>query len=109
MCRFFQLIDEPETIDLQILLFPYDRNDSSLLRYFKRWVLPPPNPLPMTDEQKDEASTRRVHNQPACKCGYCAKLVNLPTGLDYTPIFHCLIPLMVILDKRLYILLGSKH
>jgi hypothetical protein len=34
-----------------------------------------------------------------------AKLVNPPAGLDYTPFFCCLIPLTVILDKRLYILL----
>jgi hypothetical protein len=27
------------------------------LRYFKRWVSSPPNPLTMIDEEKDEAST----------------------------------------------------
>jgi hypothetical protein len=71
----------------------------SILR-FKRWVYPPP----MIDE-KDEASTHCVRNPPACKCGYRAKLVNLPPGLDYTPFFHCPIPLSVILDNMLYILL----
>jgi hypothetical protein len=33
MCRFFQWIDEPEAFDLQILLFSYDRNESSPLRF----------------------------------------------------------------------------
>jgi hypothetical protein len=77
--------------DPQILRFPYDRNESSLLRSFKRWVPPSPNPLPMIDEEKDEASTHRVHNPPACKCGYCAELVNPPAKLDYTPFFHVLV------------------
>jgi hypothetical protein len=54
MCRFFQWIDAPKTFYPQILLFPYDRNESSLLRSFKRWVPPPPNPRLMTDVKKDE-------------------------------------------------------
>jgi hypothetical protein len=103
MCRFFQWIDEPETFDINILLFPDDRNESYLFRSFKRWVPPPPNPPPMIDAEKDEASARRVHNSPVCKYGYRAELVSLPVGLDYTPFFHCLIPLTVILAKRLYI------
>jgi hypothetical protein len=74
--------------DPQILLFPYDMNDSSSLSYFKRWVPPPPNPPPITDEEKDKASTRRDRNPPACKCGCRAELVNRPAGLDYTPFFH---------------------
>jgi hypothetical protein len=41
----------------QILLFPYDRNESFLYRSFKHWVPPPPNPPPMTDEEKEEATT----------------------------------------------------
>jgi hypothetical protein len=105
MCRFFQWIDGPEALDPQILLFPYDRNESSPLRSFKRWVPPPPNPPPMTNEEKDEASTRRVHNSPACKCGYRVELLNPFGRLDYTLFFRCPIPLLVILDKRLYILL----
>jgi hypothetical protein len=105
MCRFFHWIVGPEALDPQILLFPYDRNDSSSLWSFKRWVPPPPNPLTITDAEKDKASTHRVRNPPACKCGYRAELVNLPAGLDYTPFFHCPIPLLVILFKRLYILL----
>jgi hypothetical protein len=59
----------------------------------------------MIDEEKDKASTHRVHNPPVCKCGYHPELVNPPTGLDYTPFFHCPVPLSVILDKRLDILL----
>jgi hypothetical protein len=80
-------------------------NESSPLRSFKRWVLPPPNLPPMTDEEKDKASTRCVRNPPVCKCGYRAELMNPPTGLDYTPFFHCLILLTVILDKMSYIFL----
>jgi hypothetical protein len=73
-CRFFQWIDGPEIFDPQILLFPYDRNESSPLRSFKRWVPLPPNPLPLTNEEKDETSTCRVHNPPVCRCGYRAEL-----------------------------------
>jgi hypothetical protein len=91
--------------DPQIILFTYDRNESSPLHSFKRWVPPPSNPSPMTDEKKDEASTNRVRNPPACKCGYRAELVYLPAGLDYTLFFRCSIALTVILDKMLYILL----
>jgi hypothetical protein len=103
--RFFQWIDGPKTFDLHILLFLYDRNDSSPLRYFKHWVPPPPNPPPMTDEEKDKVCTRRVYNPPAYKCGYRTELVNPPAGLNYTSFFRGPIPLTVILDKRLYILL----
>jgi hypothetical protein len=104
-CKFFQWIDGPETLDPQILLFPYDRNESSLLWSFKRLVPPPLNPPSMIDEEKDEASAHRTWNPPACKCGYHAELVNLLAGLDYTLLFCCSIPLSVILFKRLYILL----
>jgi hypothetical protein len=92
MCRFFQWIDGPEAFDPQILLFPYDRNESSLLRSFKRWV-----PPPMTDEEKDEVTTHRIRHPPVCKCGYRLKLTNPPPGLDYTSFFRCPIPLSIIL------------
>jgi hypothetical protein len=105
MCRFFQWIDGPEIFDPQIILFPYDRNESSPLRSFKRWVPPPP----MADEENDEATTRHVRNPPMCKFGYRTELVNLPARLDYTLFFCCLIPLSIILFKRLYILLWSKY
>jgi hypothetical protein len=108
-CRFFQWIDGPELVDRQILLFPYDRNESSLLRCFKCWVPSPPNPPPMTDEEKDEASTHCVHNPPVCKCGYRVELVNSSPGLDYTLFFRCPISLSVILDNMLYILLLLKY
>jgi hypothetical protein len=105
MYRFFQWIDGPEIFDPQILLFPYDGNESSPLHSFKRWVPPLPNPPPMIDEEKDEASTYRVCNPPACKCGYHAELVNPPAGLDYTLFFHCPIPLSVILFKRFFVVI----
>jgi hypothetical protein len=89
--------------------FPYDRNDFSLLRYFKHWVPSSSNPPPMIDDEKDEASTRCVYNPPMCKCGYHVELVNPLAGLDYTLFLRCPIPLTVIIDKRLYILLWSKH
>jgi hypothetical protein len=63
MCKFFEWIDGPEAFDPQILLFSYDRSESSLLRSFKYWVSPPPNAMPMIDEDMDEASTHRVHNK----------------------------------------------
>jgi hypothetical protein len=75
------------------------------LRPFKRWVPLPPNPPLMIDEEKDEASTYRICNSSAYKCDYRAELVYPLAGLDYTPSFHCPIPLTVILDKRVYILL----
>jgi hypothetical protein len=104
-CRFFQWIDGPELIDRQILLFSYDKNESSPLRYFKCWVSPPP----MTDKKNDESSTHRVRNPPTYKCGYRAELVNPPSELDYTPFFRCPISLSVILDNMLYILLWLKY
>jgi hypothetical protein len=100
MCRFFQWIEGPEKWNPQILLFPYDRTESSSYRTFKRWVPSPPNPPPMADEVKDEATTRCVCNTPLCKCEYCLELANPPTGLDYTHFWHRLIPLLVIIHKR---------
>jgi hypothetical protein len=80
-------------------------NESSSLRSFKCWVPPSLNLPPMIDEEKDEVSTRCVRNPPAYKCGYCAELVNPPSGLDYIMFFCCSISLSVILDNMLYILL----
>jgi hypothetical protein len=68
----------------QILLFPYDDNQSSSYHSFQRWVAPPPNPPPMTDEE-EEAMTHHVSHPPLCKCEYRSQLVNPPTRLDYTP------------------------
>jgi hypothetical protein len=93
----------------QMLLFPYDRNESSPLRSIKRWVPLPPNPPPMIDEEKDEATTHHVCNSPVCKHGYGFELATPPARLDYTLFWRCHIPLLVILQKRLYILLLSKY
>jgi hypothetical protein len=79
--------------------FPYDRTESSSYHTFKHWVPSPPNPPPMIDE-KGETTTCHIHNSPLCKCGYHSKLVNLPTGLDYTLFWHCPIPLLVIVHRR---------
>jgi hypothetical protein len=62
----------------------------------------------MTNEEKDEASIHRVHNPPACKCGYRVELVNPHAGLDYTPFFHCPVPLSIILFKRLNFFVVNK-
>jgi hypothetical protein len=105
MCRFFQWIDRPEVLNINIILFSYDRNEFSPFRSFKRWVPPPPNLLPMTDVEKDEVSARHVRNPLACNCGYHAELVNPPAGLDYTPFFHCSISLMVIVAKEVIYLI----
>jgi hypothetical protein len=102
------LIDGPQTFDINILLFPYDRNESYPFRSFECWVPPSPNLPPMTDTEKDKASVRHVCNPPACKCGYRAELVNPPTGLDYTLFFHCLIPLTVIVAKEVIYLVVNK-
>jgi hypothetical protein len=84
-CRFFQWIDGPETFNPHILLFPYDRSESCPLRSFKCWVPLPPNSPPMTDEEKDEATTCRICHPPPCKCGYLLELAKPPLRLDYTP------------------------
>jgi hypothetical protein len=55
----------------------------------------------MTDEEKEEATTRCVRNPPLCKCGYRSQLANPPKGLDYTPFWRCPIPLSVKLHKIL--------
>jgi hypothetical protein len=108
MCKFFQWIDGPEAFDINIIFFPYDRNESSPLRSFKHWVPPPSNPLPMIDVENDEANVRRVRNPLGCKCGYHAELVNPPAGLDYIPFFHCSIPLMAIVAKEVIYLVVNK-
>jgi hypothetical protein len=99
-CSFFEWIDDLEMWNPQILLFLYDRSESFPYRYFKRWVSPPPNLPLVVDEEKEEATTHRVHNPPLCKCGYHFELVNPSTGLDYTPFWCCLIPLSIIVHKR---------
>jgi hypothetical protein len=50
-------------------LFQYDRNESFLYHSFKCWVPSPLNPPSITDEEKKEATTQRVHNSPLCKWG----------------------------------------
>jgi hypothetical protein len=44
----------------------------------------PSNPPLMTDEEKEEATTRHDSHPPLCKCRYRSQLVNPMTGLDYT-------------------------
>jgi hypothetical protein len=97
-CSLFQWIDGPEIFDPQILLFPYDRNESFPYCSFKHWIPPPPNVPPMIDEE-EKAITCRVSHPPLWKCGYRLELANLPIGLDYTPLWRCPIPLSVIARK----------
>ena len=67
-CKFFQWIDGLEALNQDILWFPYDETESSPYNSFKRWV-PPPNPPPMTDEEKMTAAEHRALNPPFCRCG----------------------------------------
>jgi hypothetical protein len=97
-------IDGPDKWNSQILLFLYDRTESSPYRTFKRWVPLPSNLPPITNE-KDEATACCICNPPLCKCGYRSELANSPMGLDYTPFWRCAIPLLVIVHKRKYLLL----
>jgi hypothetical protein len=71
-CSVFQWIDEPEMFSPQIILFLYDQNEAFPYHSFKCWVPPSPNPPPMTDEEKEEATTWRVSHPPLCKCEYCS-------------------------------------
>ena len=90
-----------EFLNPDILLFPYDKRESYPYRNFKRWVLPPPDPAPMTDDEKNAAAERRVRNPPLCKCGYRSEFVEPPIGLDYTPFFRCPITLSVIFRNHI--------
>jgi hypothetical protein len=36
---------------------------------FNRWVPPPLNLPPMTDEEKNKAASKRLENPPLCECG----------------------------------------
>jgi hypothetical protein len=86
---------------------PYDRSEYFLYCSFKYWVPPPPNLLPIIDEENEEATTHRVGNPSLCKCGYQSQLTNPPNGLDYTPFWCCPISLLVILRKIISIFVIS--
>ncbi|XP_039846492.1 uncharacterized protein LOC120705992 [Panicum virgatum] len=49
-------IDGSDKFDPRIRLFPYYRSESWAYNEFRRWVPPPPNPSPMTEEEKQEAT-----------------------------------------------------
>jgi hypothetical protein len=84
---FFQLIDGPDMVDPRILLFrqkakkPYDK--------YKRWVPPPLNPPPMTDEEKKIAIATRMANPPLCYYGVPTKMRLMMPGAPYTLEFQC--------------------
>lgn len=90
-CYFFQWIDGQDKYDPRIRLFPYDEKELKTYNEFRRWVPPPPNPAPMTMEEKSEASCIRVKNPPLCHCGYPCKLQrpNIGVPAKFTPFFRC--------------------
>ncbi|KAG2579025.1 hypothetical protein PVAP13_6NG142303 [Panicum virgatum] len=90
-CFFFQWIDGPDKFDLRIRLFPYYRSESWAYNEFRRWVPPPPNPAPMTEEEKQEVVIYRVNNPPKCHCGVRVKLQrpNIGVPTKFTPFFRC--------------------
>ena len=55
-CWFFQWIDGPEKYDPRIRLFPYESEKLVPYHEFRRWVPPPPNPPPMTVDERMAAS-----------------------------------------------------
>jgi hypothetical protein len=57
---FFQWIDGPDKFDHRYLLFANWLCGRSSHEHFKRWMPPPSNSPPMTDEGKDVAIERRL-------------------------------------------------
>ncbi|KAF8675232.1 hypothetical protein HU200_047902 [Digitaria exilis] len=65
-CWFFQWIDGPEKFDPRIRLFPYESQKLVPYHEFRRWVAPPPNPPPMTVDER-MAAARRRDGWPVCQ------------------------------------------
>jgi hypothetical protein len=65
---FFQWLDDPDKFDPRYLLFANWLCGRNTNERFKRWVLPPSNPPPMTDEENDLATERRLESPPRCDC-----------------------------------------
>jgi hypothetical protein len=57
-----------------IRLFPYKEWKIKPYNKFRRWVPLPPNPPPITKEEKQDAAIIRVKNHPLCYYGVRAKL-----------------------------------
>jgi hypothetical protein len=91
------LIDGPDKFDLRIRLFPYASHVLKPYDEFKRWVPPPPNPPPMTYEEKQLAAIERVNNPPLCDCGVRAYLQqpNIEAPNKFTPFFRCSLKTLV--------------
>jgi hypothetical protein len=89
-CYFLQWIDGPDKFDPRIRLFPYASHVLKPYDEFQRWVPPPPNPPPMTYEEKQLAAIERVNNPPLCDCGVRAygsagcRCLNLLTSIGGT-------------------------
>jgi hypothetical protein len=66
---FSQWIDDPDKFDPQYIIFANWLCERSSHEHFKRWVPPPLNPPPMTDEEKDVATKRRLESPPRCDYG----------------------------------------
>jgi hypothetical protein len=65
----FHWIDSPDKFDPRYLLFANWLCGRTSHEHFKRWVPPPSNLPPMTDEEKDLAIERRLESLPHCDCG----------------------------------------
>jgi hypothetical protein len=90
-CVFHQWIDGPKNFDPRIRLFPWLESVVQPYHEFKRWVPPPPNPLEMTFQEKQEVGCKCVSNPPLCHCGRPNKLQLLDLDLPdkFTPFFRC--------------------
>jgi hypothetical protein len=81
---FLQWIDKLDKFDPRISLFPYVSHVLKSYHEFQRWVPPPPNPPPMTYEEKQLAAIERVKNPPLCDCGVRAYLQQTNISLHHS-------------------------
>jgi hypothetical protein len=67
---FFQWIDSSNKFDPWYLFFDQWWKGRNTREHFKRWVPPPLNLPPMTDEEKNLTTNRQLDSPPWCDCGY---------------------------------------
>jgi hypothetical protein len=91
-CSLYQWIDGDEMFEPSIMLFPYDPWKSVPYSEFVRWVLPPPNPLEMTEAEKVDAALHCRANPPRCHCGVSVRLTTPTQRGAFTAFYHCGLP-----------------